>query len=115
MLRVTDDGKSVMSISNTGAAAETASALVEMLFLKVSKLAEKEAMQRSLQAKVHGVHGVNLNFGAVSSFQVNPEHLGWVIGSRGINIKSVQALPGTKSCLILPFHQMIYIHLLSYM
>lgn len=91
MLRLTEDGKNIVSIANSGVSSETASALVDILFLKTVRLAEQEAQQKMLQARVQGV---NLNFGAVCSFHVNPEYLGLLIGSRGGNIKSAQAISG---------------------
>ena len=93
MLRLADDDKSVISIASSGASAETAAMLVEMLFLKVEKIAQKVAQERMLQARVHGV---NLNFGAVCNFQVSPEYLGLLIGTRGCNIKSAQAISGSR-------------------
>ncbi len=91
MLRLADDGKSVILIASSGASAETAATLVEMLFLKVERLAQKVAQERMLQARVHGV---NLTFGAVSNFQVSPEYLGLLIGTKGCNIKSAQSISG---------------------
>ena len=91
MLRFADDGKSVTSIASSFASAETAATLVEMLFLKVERIAQKVAQEKMLQARVHGV---NLTFGAVCNFQVNPDFLGLLIGTRGCNIKNAQSISG---------------------
>jgi transcription antitermination factor NusA-like protein len=91
MLRLADDGKNVISIASSGASSETASVLVDMLFSKIIRIAEQEAQQKMLFSRVQGV---NLNFGAVSSFHVNPEYLGLLIGVKGSNIKSAQAISG---------------------
>jgi hypothetical protein len=93
MLRLADDGKSIISIASSGASAETAATLVEMLLLKVERIAQKVAQERMLQARVHGV---NLTFGAVSNFQVSPEYLGLLIGTKGCNIKNAQAISGSR-------------------
>ena len=62
MLRLENDGKNVVSIASSGAASDTATTMVDMLLLKVVKLAEKEVQQKMLEARLHGL---NLNFGAV--------------------------------------------------
>ena len=101
VLRLTEDGKNVVSIASSVASLETASSLVDMLFLKVVKIAENEAQQKMLQTRLHGV---NLHFGAVSSFHVNPEYLGLMIGAKGCNIKNAQAISGADYPCVLFSH-----------